>query len=235
MAVIVLVGLIDGGARAAQRYKLCSRAAACHRRALSIRLRAFGEEHAKTAEVYLATAAFCAWRGQRAQADRLQRRGLAVLYAVLPPHHPDVAAALVALLGGAQPLSRLKLLADHLRRLGEAGEGADGAAAARRQRWVAEYAVALLGARNPRGALAACEAELTRCEVELGAEHDATLKAAAAVACLLRDGGRPKQRRLEEVMAKVPALREAPALTLDEALPAPLARSVAGGACEVGA
>ena len=81
--------------------------------------------------------------------------------------------------------------------------------------------------------LAAAQAKY---EAELGAEHDATLKAAAAVACLLRDGGRPKQRRLEEVMAKVPALREAPVLTLDEALPAPLARSVAaGGACEVGA
>mmetsp|Transcript_4185 Transcript_4185/g.11032 ORF Transcript_4185/g.11032 Transcript_4185/m.11032 type:complete len:554 (-) Transcript_4185:201-1862(-) len=130
----VLQGALDAGAHPAGRFKLCGRIVSCHRRALAIRQVAFGDEHAKTAEVHLAAAAFARWRGQCGQAERAQRRGLEVLRAVWPPHHPSVEAAISSLASwlaeDARPLPLAKLLRGHCEALEGAMGTGEGAASA---------------------------------------------------------------------------------------------------------
>lgn len=215
-----LQALVDGGGREAQRFQMCSRASGYLRRALSIRLSTFGEHSQKTAEVYLAEARFARWRGQRAQAERQQRRAYALLLEVLPASHPEVQAALEQLLLFLHDAERTSQLLRELKSYRAAltegslhpsnmasgmGEREDTESSEVQWRWLCEHVNLLISAANLRGAQAICEAELERL-LESGGTDAHVPQLAAGLACMYRQQG--KARQLQTLYSRVSALSE---------------------------
>ena len=199
---------------------MCSRASGYLRRALSIRLSTFGERSQKTAEVYLAEARFARWRGQRAQAERQQRRAYALLLEALPADHPEVQAALETLLlllhEGERTSQLLRDLKAYRAALVEgprnetavgSGVGMRGDAVSPKVhwRWLCEHAFLLVSAANLRGAQTVCEAELARLQ-EMDTDEGNAPQLTSALACIYRQLG--KGRQLQALCARFPLLTE---------------------------